>query len=697
VYGNPPVKNMMKKICILVALLLVLPPVCELYVGLRRQAFIYNSGYKNWHDAQATCRRYYTDLVTISDEVENQDFFNDRGWIGLYKDENCQWRWSRRNEIANFTSWKDGEPRSNELCAFKHDKTDKWESDSCYSGHSYMCSDESLILVKENKTWEEALNHCRSLEAEDQSLPATAYQNHRYDLVTLVTDDDYNYALKKARGATTVGVWTGLRFLADEWVWITVCLRMMKKICILVALLLVLPPVCELYVGLRRQAFIYYSGYKNWHDAQATCRRYYTDLVTISDEEENQDFFSGWGWIGLYKDENSQWRWSRRNEIANFTSWKDGEPRSNELCAFKHDKTDKWESDSCYSGHSYMCSDESLILVKENKTWEEALNHCRSLEAEDQSLPATAYQNHRYDLVTLVTDDDYNYALKKARGATAVGVWTGLRFLADEWVWITVCLRMMKKICILVALLLVLPPVCELYVGLRREAFIYYYDFKNWYDAQATCRRYYTDLVTISDEEENQDFFSGWGWIGLYKDENSQWRWSRRNEIANFTSWKDGEPQCDKRCAFKDPSTNKWESDYCGKNHYFLCSDESLVLVKENKTWEEALNHCRSLEAANQSLPATAYQNHRYDLVTLVTDDDYNYALKKARGATTVGVWTGLRFLADEWVWVGGETVQMKDLPKCPTKNCVVLNNSTNFIKEQDCHEKRNFLCYRKF
>lgn len=60
---------------------------------------------------------------------------------------------------------------------------------------------------------------------------------------------------------------------------------------------------------------------KRWHDAQAHCRNAHTDLVTISDEKENQGFVSGGGWIGLYRDSTSKWKWSRRDEIANFTSW----------------------------------------------------------------------------------------------------------------------------------------------------------------------------------------------------------------------------------------------------------------------------------------------------------------------------------------------------------------------------------------
>lgn len=73
------------------------------------------------------------------------------------------------------------------------------------------------------------------------------------------------------------------------------------------------------------------------------------------------------------------------------------------------------------------------------------------------------------------------------------------------------------------------------------------------------------------------------------------------------------------------PDKNKWYSD-----RSFMCYDEPLVLVKEKKTWEEALKHCRSLEPVDPSQPATAYQNYRYDLATLLTQDDHAFAREKA-------------------------------------------------------------------
>lgn len=96
----------------------------------------------------------------------------------------------------------------------------------------------------------------------------------------------------------------------------------MKIICILVPLLLLLPPGCGNVLDLRAKSFIhvYYTQRMPWTRAQAYCRVHYTDLVTIRDESENLGFFHGW--IGLYREDSAlEWKWSRGDKRANFTIW----------------------------------------------------------------------------------------------------------------------------------------------------------------------------------------------------------------------------------------------------------------------------------------------------------------------------------------------------------------------------------------
>ncbi|CAG5848856.1 unnamed protein product [Menidia menidia] len=61
-------------------------------------------------------------------------------------------------------------------------------------------------------------------------------------------------------------------------------------------------------------------------------------------------------------------------------------------------------------------------------------------------------------------------------------------------------------------------------------------------------------------------------------------------------------------------------------------------------------------------------------------------------------VWTGLRFLAGEWLWVGGAELLYGGLPACPPpgQHCGVLLKDSGGLEPRDCSERKNFLCYKR-
>lgn len=246
---------------------------------------------------------------------------------------------------------------------------------------------------------------------------------------------------------------------------------------------------------------------------------------------------------------------------------------------------------------------------------------------------------------------------------------------------------MSKKINIFIPLLLIFPHICGQRPGLRQIIIQQYDEINTWGESQSICRQKHTDLIVIRNTEENQILNGYKGWIGLYQDNNtSPWKWSRGDEVANYLNWDYGEPDPDQKCAYKTDTTSKWRDDFCYFRRSYICYAERLVLVNENKTWEEALKHCRSLN-----------KEHSYDLATLNTTDDHKFALERAQQANTEEVWTGLRYLGGEWFWVGGEPVEYQDIPSCPAASCGVLEkNSKKLFGIRDCNERRNFFCYTK-
>ncbi|XP_016535280.1 secretory phospholipase A2 receptor-like isoform X1 [Poecilia formosa] len=246
----------------------------------------------------------------------------------------------------------------------------------------------------------------------------------------------------------------------------------------------------------------------------------------------------------------------------------------------------------------------------------------------------------------------------------------------------------MRNIGIFFFLLLASHLACVQLSGLRQRKFSYYYYYtETWRGAQSFCREKHDGLITIRNETEILEFYRYQGWLGLYRENNtSPWKWSMKDKVATFFNWDFNEPDSNEHCAYKVSFTSKWRNDECEQRHTFMCYDESLTLVKENKTWEEALEHCRTLNKVN-----------RYNLATLITEDDHDFAQEIIQLATTEEVWTGLRYLGDEWIWMGGEPVQYQDIPSCPAVRCGVLEkNSNSSFGIRDCNERRNFFCYTK-
>uniref|UniRef100_A0A8C9SGW9 C-type lectin domain-containing protein n=1 Tax=Scleropages formosus TaxID=113540 RepID=A0A8C9SGW9_SCLFO len=170
----------------------------------------------------------------------------------------------------------------------------------------------------------------------------------------------------------------------------------------------------------------------------------------------------------------------------------------------------------------------------------------------------------------------------------------------------------------------------------------------NWTEAQRYCRENYTDLVSVRNQTENDlihnMFTSGTAvWIGLYRD---HWQWSDQRN-SSFRYWAPGKPDSydgNENCTVASITqilNGTWDDRQCGENHPFLCYDDPLILVQENKTWNEALNYCRK---------------NYVDLVLVQNKEIQHWVENKAKNATSDHVWLGLRFSCrlKLWFWVTG-------------------------------------------
>ncbi|XP_059179951.1 macrophage mannose receptor 1-like [Centropristis striata] len=207
---------------------------------------------------------------------------------------------------------------------------------------------------------------------------------------------------------------------------------------------------------------------------------------------------------------------------------------------------------------------------------------------------------------------------------------------------------------------------------------------KTWSEAQQYCREHsdYDDLASFRDYENapkivvEQNFPV---WTGLHRD-GGTFRWSTME--SDYTNWANGEPRGDGDCVSIYSTSKELATQDCSARLPYVCFRHNVILVKENKTWEEALEHCRALGR---------------DLLSVQPEEDHDFVMVMVMQAETDEMWTGLRFLGDQWLWVNRAPLSHTDLPPCPPERqrCGVLNkNSTGSVETLDCTERRNFLCY---
>lgn len=88
----------------------------------------------------------------------------------------------------------------------------------------------------------------------------------------------------------------------------------------------------------------------------------------------------------------------------------------------------------------------------------------------------------------------------------------------------------------------------------------------SWSEARAYCREFHTDLVSVTNSEDNNVLAKVASqsticyWIGLYRD---TWKWSDGTKISNL-QWAPTQPD------------NLYKNENCGA-HYTLLEDESCT------------------------------------------------------------------------------------------------------------------------
>ncbi|KAI5093177.1 secretory phospholipase A2 receptor [Silurus meridionalis] len=329
---------------------------------------------------------------------------------------------------------------------------------------------------------------------------------------------------------------------------------------------------------------------KTWYGAQRYCRSKYTDLVSIRDQQQNEEVkMKGLNsntlfWIGLLCDD---WQWTDGGN-STYRNWGSGFPYSSPSNCVMLGSGGQWHSVPCSNNFQYTLCD----IHRRSTTFYLISGYM------NETVGRAACRENHIDLVTVHSDGDNSDLYKIIRKADSgsrsgrIGLIRGQ--FSEKWSnGDPVTFRSLAGVCGTSTCCAAMKPdgSWESLQCTKTRYFMCYkedvssqipnyhliLENKTWYGAQRYCRSKYTDLVSIRDQQQNEEVkMKGLNsntlfWIGLLRDD---WQWTDGGN-STYRNWRSSEP--------KSSANDCVSMEYGGLWHSVPCSNKYDVTLCDSK------------------------------------------------------------------------------------------------------------------
>ncbi|XP_067829860.1 macrophage mannose receptor 1-like [Heptranchias perlo] len=474
---------------------------------------------KNWTEARDYCRSNYIDLISIRSPEEEKVIASllepdEWHWIGLYNDEQSSdgWKWTTGERI-NYSHWAPWYPKdfniTSPVCVYINQ--DQWFNFQCYFVLPFICFTElpqpfvaaetEVSTIKPAEPLETGKNRTRTLQRSMSRLHSSAGgQQSSISRVLPAKHDSLS-------GSGETQVKPLPRLMSPKYTSYSDYVQSIRT-------------------GERMYFLI--DKKKSWPDARSHCQFYYSDLLSLRNQEEERivaPLLSEMKWIGLHNDQAAGWTWTNGDKY-HYENWSPSYPyiyaTGLPVCAFI--ASDGWREEECDALMPFICY---LDLRRPPGVLTQRLGSVPEAgDYEDITLEAVLQQsNFKTGQPQSVRGTDRVY------------------YLIEEG--------------------------------------------KTWSKAWGYCRTYYSNLVSIRDAEEARVIAflqRGPQWIGLYNDGLSGWMWTNGDELS-YTKWafwhpysfNNTLPMC--ACAFD----SEWHEADCDFPFTFICYKDSQISLDHSQ------------------------------------------------------------------------------------------------------------------